>query len=1170
MCLFKEINFTSHETYCFFLSLCLSQVSGESFGQKITLKGNNVSVKQIIKEFKKQTQYDFIGETKVITGSDKISVDLENANVDDAFRICFTSLGITYTIEGNIVVLMKENLKVKDLQLSEGTEIEVKGKVLDPSGKPLQGATITVEKSRIVTSSDENGEFVLKGMDHNAVITISYLGYKTQRLTVKENLGNIVLQLINTEISDVEVVLNTGYQELPKERATGSFGVVDAEQIDKPAINIAQRLIGTIGGVQANLDVNGNPSFEIRGQTSLYASASPLVVVDGFAIQGGFNSINPNDVETITVLKDAAAASIWGARAGNGVIVITTKKNKQKDAFSVDFQAFTRIGSKFDLDYVNPLASSSETIDYEMMAFNKWSARENNGAFQTNHSKQWSLGLVALSEHYLGYISENERNTILDRLRGLDNKQQIRDELLSNPVDQQYNLTVQSASERMRNVVSLLYTKSQSNFKETGSDKVLLNHRSSSNIFKWLDVNTSVMLQYNKNINNGVSLGDIQGLSPYDMLREEDGTLTNIHRYYWPIMERDVPMDIFPYADWTYSPISEIRNRDITTNQLNARLMGGIVIKPIEGLNIESSIQYENFNTFNRNLYNEGTFYVRNLVNTAATWDQATDKITPNLPKGGVLTQSRSKIEAYILRNQASYNKRFLDRHQINVVAGSELNNFVTEGFSHPTTYGYNNETLTIGNFPNGPGGNFAQIKNWLGNNQTFGYTNSFTYRTERFFSVYGNMAYTLDDKYTMSASARTDASNMITDDPAYRYAPLWSIGGRWHMGKESFIERIGWVDNLGLRITYGYNGNVDKSTAFMPLVSMNTTPNTYTNEITANVSSFGNPTLRWEKTGTWNLGIDYSVLGGRLFGKVDVYNKYGRDLIAQLSIPAINGTTSQKLNNAEMRNSGIEIELGTKLPLKNNDIVWSGNLVFSYNKNKVTKLFVANYAASSLYPGGTGAYVEGYDANSMWMFRYAGVHDTQPMIYGENDALYDFGAWTPGDGRDFMINAGTKVAPYTLGFINSFKLYDFNFSFIVTGKLGHVFRTLPFNYPPVWGDRLLPNNRLSRVLNGDPDKIVPLPQNDVEDRYYFWDRFHPYLDYNSASASHLRMQEVNLSYNLPTAKWSALKKTRIMVYAQGNDLFTVLFNDYKEDPEYRLGTMKPQTKFTLGIKTAF
>ena len=184
----------------------------------------------------------------------------------------------------------------------------------------------------------------------------------------------------------------------------------------------------------------------------------------------------------------------------------------------------------------------------------------------------------------------------------------------------------------------------------------------------------------------------------------------------------------------------------------------------------------------------------------------------------------------------------------------------------------------------------------------------------------------------------------------------------------------IDWLDRLNIRATYGYNGNVDKSTSFRPLISVNATQNTYTHDFTASISSYGNPSLRWEKTGTWDLGIDYSVLAGKLYGKIDVYNKLGKDLIASMTIPSVNGTSSQKLNAAKMSNRGIELEIGTRLPIYGQDIVWTGSLNFSYNKNKIQELYKATYAAYDLYGGGTRAYVEGAEANSLWVFEYAGV----------------------------------------------------------------------------------------------------------------------------------------------------------------------------------------------------
>ena len=1146
--------------------LCISmiQVYANSYAQRATIQGHNLSLEQVFSKISNQTGYDFLYNIKDIKLAEKVDLNHTNQNIVDILNACFEGQTLTYSIKNKTIVVKRRDPRAIDQRFN------IKGRVVSSKSLPLVGASIQVKGSNTSVQTDKDGFFQLQVDVLGTELQISYMGYQPVTVKSKADLGVIVLHQNVLVLEDVSVVVNTGYQTISKERATGAFGTVSREQLDRPALDISQRLIGTTAGMQAKLDENGTPKFEIRGQTSLYANASPLVVVDGFAIQGSFDAINPNDVASVTVLKDAAAASIWGARAGNGVIVITTKKGSAARSLNIDFQAFTRVGNKLDLDYVNPLASSAETVEYEKMIFNKWSPFLNPGDFTNNYYKQFSLASLWMNEHYLGFLTADERDERLEKLKTLSNKKQIKEHLLSVPIDQQYNLTLQGSTEKLRNITSLLYQKSQSNFKGTGNESYMLNNRMQAQVFKWMDFNTAVMVQYKDRKTNGVSLSDIQNLSPYEMLKNEDGSLTNINKYYQPIIDRFVPTSAFPYSDWSYNPIQEIANRQLKNSTLNGRFMGALVFKPLKGLTYESSFQYEFINSNTKNRHDDGTFYVRDMVNTSSSWDQKTNKVTPNLPKGSILTQPSSKTNAWIFRNQVSFDRAYHEKHEINAIAGTEINNVVIQTNTPPPAYGYNDRTMAVGTLPNGPGGNFYPIKNWIGENQTFTYTNVFSYRTERFFSLFGNAAYTYNKKYTVSASARTDASNMITDDPSYRYAPLWSVGGSWLIGRESFMTEAKDIDLLKLRVTYGYNGNVDKSTAFMPLISLGTTPNRYIDDYTASISSFGNPSLRWEKTGTWNIGVDYSLFKGQLYGKVDIYNKYGKDLIAQLSIPAVNGTTSQKLNNAEMSNKGIELEIGTFLPIKGRDIVWRGNLNFSYNKNRITELFIANYNSYDLYEGGTSSYVQGHDANAMWTYEYAGIHDNQPMIKGENGQLYNMGAWTPGNASKYMIDAGTKVAPYTLGFVNSFKIYDFDFSFILTGKFGHKLKKNSFNYPVFGSGRVLPNNQLSYILDADPNTVVPMPLNDVEDRFYFWSRFHPYMSYLASNASHLRMQEISLSYRVPTQKLSLLNKSRITAFVQGNDVFTVLFNDGKEDPEYPLGGLKPQPKFTLGLKASF
>lgn len=1065
----------------------------------------------------------------------------------------------------------------------------ITGRVTDAVQAPLSNVTVQVKGGTQAVRTGADGRFSIQAGSGMQTLVFSFVGMQTVEQPVAEgtNTVNLSMKPSNGSLEEV-VVVSTGYQTLPKERATGSFGTVSREQLDKPATNIASRIIGTNAGVQAlRMDEEGNPFFQIRGLSTLYANQEPLVVVDGFPIQGTYNAINPNDVESVTILKDAAAASIWGARAVNGVIVVTTKNAGKGTPLKVEFSAFTRIASKIDLDYVRPHASSAETIDYERLAYNKWGAQLNTGILANHAAWNWTPGQLALNEANLGFITAAQRDKTLDSLKGLDNRAQITDLLLAKPVTQQYNLSLFSATQRMSQSLSLLMEKNQSNFRETYNDRQMMNYRTTASLAHWLDLSLNTMLQYNRFTSNGSSLSELTSLSPYEMLANPDGTLTETTlRYYLPLIRRQVPVNLFPYSDWSYNPAREIYSRSLVNTELNGRVQAGLTIKPMKGLNIESRIQYENFNTFTRNLYGENSFTVRQTVNQAAFWTPGlptsfTTTPIPNLPKGSILDQSRTNLTSWNFRNLVSFNRSFGKDHDISAVAGTELQSAILQTFGQPRTFGYNDATLQLGIFPNGPGGTPSNgnqngtgaptnltIRNWLNQTQTFSYTNSFGYSTDRFFSGFANAAYTYRDKYTLSGSFRSDASNLITDDPAYRYAPFWSAGASWQVWKEEFMKGVDFVDRLALRATYGYNGNIDKSTAFMPLISLGATPNVLTGAFTASFSSLGNPTLRWEKTGTTNIGIDYRLFRGRLFGKIDLYDRRGRDLIAVISIPNVNGSSSQRLNNAAMTNRGIELEIGTEARI-GKKLRWTGNLNFSYNRNRITDLFIAQYASSSLVARSTSSYVEGYNANTLWMFKYTGFNAAgQPTVLGPGGVNYDMQTFVPGDGRDYLENKGTLVAPMTFGFLNSFSYGQLTLSTIITGNFGHVFQRRGFNYPVQWTTiRMLPNRYVSDVVSGKSADILTLPTNPNEPRYFFWDRFYNNLSYLSQSASWLRLQEVNLNWRMPAAWLGKAGFRNGSLYVQGNDLFVLLANRYGEDPMYPLGTLNPMPKFTFGFK---
>ena len=789
----------------------------------------------------------------------------------------------------------------------------ITGQVTDQTGAPIVGVTVTIKGSTTGTTTDPNGNYRIQGSAED-ILLFQCLGYNAQEMKIGQK-TSMDIELLES-IEHLEDVVVTGYQTISKERATGSFDIVNKAQIEKPSSNIASRLIGTVAGLTSTQDAYGNPVFEIRGRSSLSSSATqPLLVVDGFAIEGGFESINPNDVESISILKDAAAASIWGAKSANGVIVITTKNARPEGggtSVTVDYSGFLKVSPKLDLDYTLSQAPVNDVIDYEIKGFTSmdssiWYHEESD--YSGGMSRVYEL----LTQNRLGHLSEADMNAQIDQYRKYNNHDQIKKYLFQNPIVHQENVSVNIATERSSNTLSAMYQ-------------------------------------------------------------------------------------------------------------------------------------------------------------------------------------------------------------------------------------------------------------------------NSFSYTTDRYFSAFGNLSYTFDDRYTVSGSVRTDASNLITDDPKYRYAPFWSVGASWQIGKEKFMQDVAWVDALTLRATYGYNGNVDKSTTFKPLVNINTSPNVVTGEYTGSMSSYGNPTLRWERTGTWNIGVDFSLLRGKLFGKVDVYNKHSEDLIASVSLPSVQGTSTMKLNNGELLNKGIEMEVGSSLRISPN-VSWTGTLTLSYNKNRIKSLAVEPSGAytQAMSDGSSDGWMEGYDINTLWCYKYGGLQNVgsatspvmKPTLVTKDGEYKTFDSWPAGDPLDHAYDMGTLVAPWNMAISTSFRVYDFDISLIITGKFGHKFKRESFNYPGITG-RSIPNSKYSEVVNCDPNEIVPLPQTETETRYYFWNRFFPYMSYLVESASHMRLQEFNVTYNVPQKAVRKIGLRSLQVYAQCNNPFNVYFNKYNEDPEYPRGSIRLQASYTFGIKCKF
>ncbi len=1065
-------------------------------------------------------------------------------------------------------------------QKMQSTDGVVNGVVVDEEGNPLAGATILIKGSKYGVAANASGEFSLPVGKDVTELLVNYVGMDPVVIKLTDASFKSPIKVAmrsNAELIDEVVV--TGYQTLSKERATGSFDVIDKKQLQKPAASIAQRLIGASAALVANQDAYGNPSFKIRGNSSFNAGNAPLLVVDGFAVSGGFGSINPNDVESVTVLKDAAAASIWGAKSANGVIVVTTKGGKglgaKRTNVKVDYSGFYKVSPKLDIDYMlSRGTSSSEFIDYQIETFNKWGANNFYQSISDRYNGGSMVGRL-LNEQRLGHITKEEMEAGIEKYRNIDNTEQLRKYLLQNPMTLQENVGISIDTERASTNLSLLWQKNKAYWKGDSDQKYLVSVNNRTSIFKWVDFIFNGTFNYGKS--EGKSAGSFPQLASFENLVDENGKTIQYNSFYEWYLEKNVPIDKFPFKNWGWNPIDDMEATLRTNTNMNARAQAGLNFKLWKGLTFDTRLQYEMIDTHKDTYRAENHSEVRNAINVSSTLNKTNNTVTVNLPMGGWLDRSRTTVGVITFRNQLTFNQTFADVHQVAAVAGMETIDYNTKGYTYPRVLGYNPETLTSGYLPDN-----VSVKNWTGTTtinlrNLYAGSSQFSDLTDRYFSAFANASYTYAGKYTVSGSYRTDASNLITDDPAYRYAPFWSVGAGWQIGKESFMRDFEWMDRLNLRVTYGFNGNVDKSTTFKPLFTTSSAVDYWTGEYTGTVASPGNPTLRWEKTGTWNLGIDYSFFNSKLFGKLDVYNKLSEDLISRREISSVTGSTAMFLNNGKIRNRGFEFEVGTSMNITPK-IYWTGTARLGYNRNNVEKLLVEQYFGRNLVQGGSSAWVEGMDMNTLWCFEYSGLINTgteasphwSPSVYYENREKVAFVKELDGDGRSYCLNMGTKTAPWNWSFNSAFSLYDFDLSFIITGRFGHVFKRESFNYPAPKNIRYIINSKYSEIKNCDPNVYCPLPQQDDELRFYYWDRFYPYFSYLTESAAHIRMQEVSLSYSVPRNILGKIGVKGVQLTAQCNNPFNIYFNKYNEDPEFGKGSIRLQQSYTLGLKINF
>jgi TonB-linked SusC/RagA family outer membrane protein len=1181
------------------LTVALVQVSAKGISQNVSYSGNHVSLKQLFEVIEKQTGYVVGYNEAVLAGTKLVNVNARNLSLLAFLDQILKDQPLNYIIKSKSIVISRDNQAAFlpggsfDAAAFLAPPADITGRVVDSVGGPVPGIYVIVKGTRNATTTGDNGEFRLKGVAPEAVLQVSGVNIELQELAVNGRTDITIRAVIKVGLLS-ELTLSTvsnGYQTISKERSTGAYAKADMNIVaDRSgSMNILQRLDGLMPGLVVNPAPNRTP-YQVRGLTTIGAptsnglgfsgtNPSPLFVVDGIPLDADqVGSINPQDVRDVTLLKDATAASIWGARAANGVIVIVTKKGTTNSKLKVNYDGFMNIQGRPDFDYM-PMLSSKQYIDVSKSIFNSPGGTYLAAYPWQTVSTYVNSGSVGVPPHELiqynlsrGLITQAQADKSLDSLSALDNHGQISDLLYRSASLMNHTLSLSGGGNMHSFYGSLAYTDTKSTAPGEKNTSYKINLRQDFKVTPGINIFLITDLtQTNTGAKN--NLTSDYTFYPYQLFR--DGNGKNISMPYLKAVSDSTRLafEARSRINLDYNPLDDYNYVTTKGDNMLARVTGGASIKLYKGLRFEGTYGYVKGSTKTTTLEDLNSYAVRSEIVSFTVSPTATSTPTYYLPtNGGRYTVRNSNIRNWTVRNQLVYDNRW-DKHEITALAGQEAQEQLATGTASRVR-GYNGSLLTQGSvnytqLASGIAGTIFQNSNGgsvLGNDAF-----SSTETSSRFLSYYGNLAYTYNRKYAINGSIRTDQSTLFGKDKGAQGKPLWSAGAKWIMTNEDFMRSLSWIDLLAVRATYGYTGNSPNPGVAASFDIVSPSNNGFFPGGTGlGISTPGNAKLTWESTQTINFGLDIAVLKGRLNAVIDLYRKKTSNMLGALPLNSLTGYGGNVVGNiGDMTNKGIEVMLNSQ-NIRTKDFSWNSSLVLAYNKNYIDKVvtFVKYTTGAQMT---TAAIVQDYPAYAVFAYDFAKLDALgDPMIYLKDKSMTKaLNIAKPED----MVFMGTYQPVWNGGFSNQFRYKNFSLFANMVYSLGHVMRRerqLMFNGQ-------LRRNISTDFLNrwqqpGDEDKTdipsyVPNPSTAGARRNtdYF-----TYGDNNVVSASYIKIRDITLSYDLPKSITSKLRAERIAFRAQLSNLMVWTANKDKIDPEFIGSVPINQRAITLGAHVSF
>ncbi len=1155
------------------LTIICIHASAGGYSQAITLSAKNIRLEKVFTEIEKQTGYSFVYRWEVIQNSKPVSLQVNNASIKYVLDLCFQGQSLTYSIVDKVVVITtKDNSNVKkSMEPGEPGEslIDVSGRVVDENGKPVI-ATVAVKGTNKGTTTDANGFFTLKNVDENATLIISAVNIETYEVKVD---GETDLAIINVKIKIAEgeevKIVSTGYQDIPKERATGAFQKIDNEILNRRVgPDIISRLDGNSSILFDKRDPN-NIKLQLRGLYTLTTSITqPLIVVDNFPYEGNLNDINPNDVESITLLKDASAASIWGAKAGNGVIVITTKKAKfnQKPAVSFHFNITTiKKPDLFDL----PVISSPEYIELEKFLFSKGTFFSDTAS---NARPAFTPVYEILFRQRRGEISQAEADFQINALKGLDARNDFDKYIYRAAVNQQYAANLTGGTETINYLLSAGYDKNLFNL--AGNDFERMTFRFYNTVVPIKKLQLRFGIFYTHTNSSGNSTGDYgtsfynvgtKPLYPYAQIADANGNAMIINAKYRGSFTDTAGMG--KLLDWKFRPLDDLRHNNRTSELSSLRADFDISYSIMNGFSVSLAYQYQKNNTTARKQDSEELFSTRDLINRYTNLNATNASDRYPIPLGGILDLTDGKTSIHSARGQVNFNRTFANKHNLIVIAGTDLRQ-VSTFIRQSRTYGFNdrlNTSLVDYNriFPLYAG---------LGASTVIPSNNSFSDALDRFVSVYANAAYTYNGLYTISVSARRDASNLLGVNTNDKWNPFWSAGAAWNIFKESFYQSS-FLPYLRFRATYGYSGNVPNSLSALTTITYRpASDQPVTNIPYAFISNYPNPNLRWEQVSQVNFAIDFGLKNNIISGTIDYYRKKSKDVLGEELIDPTTGVSAITTNSANIKGSGLELQLNATV-VNSSQFKWLARFQFNHVDYKVTRHLrpFAKFEDSIAYVsnGSSIIPIEGYTPYLVVSYRWAGLDPLtgDPRGYVNKQISKDYASIFRTPTREQVIH-GSALPLYFGNLLNTFSWKGISLSANISYKFKYFFRRKTIKYGDVFQLATIHSDFNRRWQKPGDELITSVPSMIYPNPSANRDQFYEFSEVTVEKGDHIRLEDIRLSYRPGKTVAGKGPFKQLQFYTYFGNLNALIWKANKAglDPGNPSGGIRAEKSITFGV----